>query len=170
MTTAEDRRKWAVDELDGERCRHLLRTHELGRLAVRRDATVDIFPINYLVVDDELFFRSAPGSKLMDLVESPNVAFEIDGHSGRRLWSVVAHGAARRLNDDEEIARSGIRSLQTSHPSDKYNYVAIHVDEVSGREFLGAPRRWGAGPIVVVGSVVVALVAVVGLLSQFVGR
>jgi hypothetical protein len=158
------------DVLDLERCRHLLRTHELGRLAIRRDDTVDIFPINYLVFDDELYFRSAPGSKLMDLAESPRVAFEIDGRSGRRLWSVVVHGVARRLSADEEIERSGIQKLQTAHDGEKVNFVAISSEAVSGREFTGTPRRWNAGSIVVVGALVVALIAIAGIVGQFIGR
>ena len=158
------------DALDLERCRRLLRTHELGRLAVRRDDTVDIFPINYLVFDDELYFRSAPGSKLMDLIESPRVAFEIDGRSGRRLWSVVVHGVARRLNDDDEIERSGIRSLQTAHDGEKFNYVAIRTEAVSGREFVGTPRRWNAGAVLLAGAIVVALIAIGGIVGQLVGR
>lgn len=161
--------KWRIEELDVEQCRHLLRTHELGRLAVRRDETVDIFPINYLVYHDHLYFRSAPGSKLMDLTANPHVAFEIDGRSGRRVWSVVIHGLATRLSSDEEIESSGILSLQTAHPSDKFNYVAIQTDTISGREFLSTPRRWNPGSIVVVGAIVVAVVAVVGLLSQLAG-
>jgi nitroimidazol reductase NimA-like FMN-containing flavoprotein (pyridoxamine 5'-phosphate oxidase superfamily) len=158
------------DVLDLERCRHLLRTHELGRLAIRRDDTVDIFPINYLVHDDELFFRSAPGSKLMELAQNPGVAFEIDGRSGRRLWSVVVHGVARRLNDDEEIERSGIRNFQAAHDGEKFNYVAIGTDEVSGREFVGTPRRWNAGAILLVGALVVALIAIGGIVGQLLGR
>jgi nitroimidazol reductase NimA-like FMN-containing flavoprotein (pyridoxamine 5'-phosphate oxidase superfamily) len=160
----------ASDVLDLERCRHLLRTHELGRLAVRREETVDIFPINYLVFDDELYFRSAPGSKLMDLTQSPRVAFEIDGRSGRRLWSVVVHGVARRLNDDEEIERSGIRTLQAAHDGEKLNYVAIGTESISGREFTGTPRRWNAGSIVAVGGVVVVLIAIGGIVGQLIGR
>lgn len=162
--------KWGVEHLDREQCRRLLRTHELGRLALRRDETVDIFPINYLVFDDELYFRSAPGSKMIDLTDDPEVAFEIDGRSGRRLWSVVVHGVARRLSAGDEIERSGIEALRAAHPSDKFNYVAITTESISGREFLGTPRRWNAGSIVVVGAIVVTLVAVAGILSQLLGE
>ncbi|MDP9027517.1 MAG: pyridoxamine 5'-phosphate oxidase family protein [Actinomycetota bacterium] len=162
--------QWEIEHLDVERCRHLLRTHELGRLAVRRDETVDIFPLNYLVFDDQLFFRSAPGSKLAELSASPQVAFEIDGRSGRQLWSVVVHGVARRLSSDEEIQRSGIETLRAAHPSDKSNFVTISTDSLSGRQFRGTPRRWNAGSIVIVGAIVVALVAVAGILSEFLGR
>lgn len=155
-----------IEDLDIEQCRRRLRTHELGRLAIRRDDTVDLFPINYLVFDDVLYFRSAPGSKLVDLTQNPKVAFEIDGRSGRRVWSVVVHGTARRLSSDQEIDRSGIERLRAAHPSEKLNYVAIEPDSISGRQFRGTPRRWNAGSIVVIGAILVALVAVGGVIGQ----
>ena len=159
-----------IERLDTEQCRHLLRTQELGRLAIRRDETVDIFPVNYRMHDDKLYFRSAPGSKMVDLTSNPHVAFEIDGRSGRRVWSVVVHGIATRLSSDEEIARSGIETLRTAHPSDKFNYVAITTESVSGRAFTGTSRRWNSGSIVVFGAIVVALIAVAGILSQILTR
>lgn len=162
--------KWEIEHLDVESCRRLLRTHELGRLAVRRDETVDIFPINYLVHDDQLYFRSAPGSKLAELSVSPEVAFEIDGRAGKRLWSVVVHGVARRLSADEEIERSGIETLRAAHPSEKNNFVTISTDSISGREFRGTARRWNAGSIVIIGAVFVALIAVAGIVSQLLER
>lgn len=159
-----------VDKLDLERCRRLLRTHELGRLAVRRDDSVDIFPINYLVHDDELYFRSAPGSKLMDVAANPRVAFEIDGRSGPRLWSVVLHGVARRLSTEEEIERSGIQTLRTAQGGEKFNYIALTTESISGREFLGSRRRWNSGSIMIAGALVVIVVAIAGIVSQFLGR
>jgi hypothetical protein len=47
--------------------------------------TFDVFPINYLAHHHELFFRSAPGSKLIDLTLEPNIAFEIDGEHARHV-------------------------------------------------------------------------------------
>jgi nitroimidazol reductase NimA-like FMN-containing flavoprotein (pyridoxamine 5'-phosphate oxidase superfamily) len=121
--------------LDEEECWRLLSARNLGRFAVKVADGVDVFPINYLAHNQELFFRSAPGSKLVDLTLAPNVAFEIDGEHARHVWSVVVHGTARRLASDQEIEDSGIQLLETWHPSEKYNYVRISPDSVSGRSF-----------------------------------
>ena len=86
------------------------------------------------------------------------------------MWSVVVHGTATRLSSDEEIAHSGIETLRTAHPSDKFNYVSITTESVSGRAFTSTSRRWNSGSIVVVGAVVVALVAVVGILSEILSK
>ena len=125
----------SVRILDDEECWRLLAESSLGRFAVRVRDGVDVFPINYLVHGRELFFRSAPGSKLMDLSREPGVAFEIDGEHARHVWSVVVHGIARRLASDQDIEDSGIQLLKTWHPSEKLNYVRISPDTVSGRSF-----------------------------------
>jgi uncharacterized protein len=125
----------AVRILDDEECWRLLAATKLGRFAVKIADGVDVFPINYLTHDRELFFRSAPGSKLVDLTREPRVAFEIDGEHARHVWSVVVHGTAHRLASDHEIEESGIQLLETAHPSEKYNYVRIRPESVSGRSF-----------------------------------
>jgi nitroimidazol reductase NimA-like FMN-containing flavoprotein (pyridoxamine 5'-phosphate oxidase superfamily) len=125
----------SVRMLDEDECWRLIAESSLGRFAVKVHDGVDVFPINYLAHDHELFFRSAPGSKLIDLTLEPKVAFEIDGEHARHAWSVVVHGTARRLASDQDIDDSGIQSLKTWHPSEKYNYVRISPESVSGRSF-----------------------------------
>jgi nitroimidazol reductase NimA-like FMN-containing flavoprotein (pyridoxamine 5'-phosphate oxidase superfamily) len=123
----------SVRILDDDECWRRLAGSSLGRFAVRVNDGVDVFPINYLAHHHELFFRSAPGSKLIDLTLEPRIAFEIDGQHARHLWSVVVHGTARRLASDQDIEDSGIQSLKTWHPSEKY--VRISAESVSGRSF-----------------------------------
>jgi nitroimidazol reductase NimA-like FMN-containing flavoprotein (pyridoxamine 5'-phosphate oxidase superfamily) len=124
-----------VRVLDDDECWRLLAASSLGRFAVRAGDGVDVFPVNYLVHERALFFRSAPGSKLADLTREPRIAFEIDGEHARHVWSVVVHGTADRLGSDREIDESGIQSLQAWHPSEKFNYVRITPEGVSGRSF-----------------------------------
>lgn len=136
-----------VEELSESACWRLLSSATIGRLAVHDGAEIDIFPINFLVGDDAVYFRSAPGSKLERLAEQGDVAFEADGREGPRIWSVVLRGTATRLDDDAEIARSGIQELRTAHEEGKYNYVRIAPRTISGRRFTpaGSPRRPGEG-------------------------
>jgi uncharacterized protein len=124
-----------VRVLDDDECWRLLAESSLGRFAVKVGDGVDVFPVNYLAHERALFFRSAPGSKLIDLTKEPNVAFEVDGEHARHVWSVVVRGAAHRLGSDQEIHDSGIAALQTWYPSDKYNYVRISPETITGRSF-----------------------------------
>jgi nitroimidazol reductase NimA-like FMN-containing flavoprotein (pyridoxamine 5'-phosphate oxidase superfamily) len=128
-----------VRVLDVNECWRLLAEANLGRFAVRAGEGVDVFPVNYRVHERALYFRSAPGSKLIDLTREPRIAFEIDGQHARHVWSVVVHGTAHRLDSDQEITDSGIQSLEPWHPSEKYNYVRIAPEKVSGRSFGKAP-------------------------------
>jgi osmotically-inducible protein OsmY len=123
-------------ELDEVECwTHLLKT-EIGRLAIRTDPGVDIFPVNYLVHDGALYFRTAPGTKLEELVNQPDVAFEIDGLGRKRVWSVVVRGTATRMNRDDDIHTSGILELRGWAPGEKHNFVRIQPTSITGRAFL----------------------------------
>jgi len=125
----------ALEVLGEEESWHLLASADLARLAVSIDDGVDIFPINYVVADRVIFFRTAPGSKLMDLTKHPIVALETDGTHNRRRWSVVVKGSAVRLGSDEEIEASGVLSLHSLVPTEKWNYVRITASSITGRQF-----------------------------------
>ena len=130
----------ALEVLGEEESWHLLASADLARLAVSIDGGVDIFPINYVVADRVIFFRTAPGSKLMDLTKHPIVALETDGTHNRRRWSVVVKGSAVRLGSDEEIEASGVLSLHSLVPTEKWNYVRISVSSITGRQFTSSRR------------------------------
>jgi len=158
-----------IAELDAEQCWRLLRTHDLGRLAVVGAAGADVFPLNYLVHDDGVYFRTAPGSKLNALDLHPAVAFEIDGRSRRKVWSVVVHGTARPVTDAEVVASSGVSRMPTDLPGEKHHYLTIDAPHLTGRSFIGTRRRWNIRSIVVVGVVAAVLVAALGLIGQALG-
>jgi nitroimidazol reductase NimA-like FMN-containing flavoprotein (pyridoxamine 5'-phosphate oxidase superfamily) len=124
-----------VEELSVATCWSLLRSETVGRLAVRTATGVDIFPINYLVSDATIFLRSAPGSKLVDIANEPEVAFEADGKRRRTRWSVVAKGTAQRMAYDADIHDSGVLELRTLTSSAKWNYVRIIPATITGRRF-----------------------------------
>jgi len=86
---------------------------------------VDIVPIDYVVTNSMLYFRSAPGQKLIDITSDSIVAFEADGTTGDLHWSVVLRGRALRINSDREIEDSGVLHLKSHSPARKWNYVKI---------------------------------------------
>ncbi len=124
-----------VEQLDVATCWSLLRSETIGRLAVRTSTGVDIFPVNFLVTGAMIFIRSAPGSKLVDIANEPEVAFETDGKHGRTRWSVVAKGTAERMPYDTDIHDSGVLELRTLTSSAKWNYVRIVPASITGRRF-----------------------------------
>ncbi|MDQ2662360.1 MAG: BON domain-containing protein [Actinomycetota bacterium] len=124
-----------ASELPESEAWRLLETTDVGRLALRRDDGVDIFPVNYLVTNQVLYFRSGPGTKMMQLTADPRVAFEVDGGRGRVRWSVVIRGTARRLGIDSDIESSGVLDLKPWDPRGKHNYVALQPETITGRRF-----------------------------------
>jgi nitroimidazol reductase NimA-like FMN-containing flavoprotein (pyridoxamine 5'-phosphate oxidase superfamily) len=123
-------------DLSHPQCWELLGESGIGHLALRAQPEgVDVVPINYLVHDRVLYFRSAPGTKLMELVEHPHVAVQIE-RLGDGLWSsVVVKGRAQRLARDDEIIESGVMTLVTSAPGEKSNYVRVTPEAITGRSF-----------------------------------
>lgn len=118
-----------------------LASASIGRLAVRAGDGVDIFPVNFAISEHLIYLRSAPGSKLMDIVQSPRVAFEADGSGRHTRWSVVVKGEAERMSSDDEIETSGVLDLATMTSAAKWNYVRIAASSITGRRFVsfGAP-------------------------------
>jgi nitroimidazol reductase NimA-like FMN-containing flavoprotein (pyridoxamine 5'-phosphate oxidase superfamily) len=130
-----------VEDLSAEECWRLLAAAPLGRLATAvvdpatGELSLDVFPVNFLVHEDAIFFRTGPGAKLMELTANDKVAFEVDGETGLVTWSVVVHGRAHRLMMDRDIEESGVLELEAVHPTDKWNYVRITVDSITGIRF-----------------------------------
>ncbi len=129
-----------VTELSVDECWRVLADHSLGRLAVTAAGTVDIFPVNYAVDDRMLYFRTAPGTKLLELSINDRVAFEIDGASEREAWSVVVKGVAERVELQSEIDAADRLPLQPWVPTLKYRWVRIRPVELTGRRFERAPE------------------------------
>ena len=128
--------------LSEEQCWERLDQHEFGRMAFHLADEVHIAPINYAVDGKRLVFRTAEGSKLLGVVMNEDVAFEIDEvvEEEEHAWSVIARGKASILEGEQARDADNLR-LRPWIASEKFNVVAIDVDEISGRQFRLA-RPW----------------------------
>lgn len=124
-----------VEELTADECWALLSRAELGHLAVAVAGAIDIFPINFIAADGMLLFRTAPGSKLLELSINPQVAFEVDEYDDRSAASVVVKGVAERVEVQSEIDAADALPLRPWIPTLKYRWVRIVPAEVTGRRF-----------------------------------
>lgn len=129
-----------VTELSEEECRERLAGQELGRLAVSVGKHVDIFPVNFVYNQRDIFFRTAPGTKLLELTIHTDVVFEVDGYTDTMAWSVVVRGVAERLDRDVQIDEAWALPLRPWIPTLKLEWVRVHIREVSGRQFLREPE------------------------------
>ncbi len=130
-----------ITELTTDECWQLLRSRDLGRIAASAAGTVDIFPINYAIDSTPaIYFRTAPGTKLLELAINDRVAFEIDDHDEAEAWSVVVKGRAERLERQSEMDAAELLGLTPWIPTLKYRWVRIRPTEVAGRKFTLGPE------------------------------
>ena len=150
MTTAAS----GTTILDSHTCLGLLRTCEVGRLAVSITDHPDIFPINYVVDRGNLVFRTAEGTKLAAALVGRGVAFEVDGYDADagEAWSVVVKGHATEIEQAHECFDALDLPLFPWHAGPKHHFVRIEPVELTGRRFhalghergVASARRWPA--------------------------
>jgi len=121
--------------LDVGECLSLLERRHLGRVALLDDGLPTILPVNYVLVDGFVVFRTDTGGKLEVALRGDVVAFEIDGIdvTSRTGWSVLVRGHAERVSDPTELARLRAMSLVAWAPGAKPHYVRIGAAEMTGR-------------------------------------
>ncbi|CAM3003957.1 pyridoxamine 5'-phosphate oxidase family protein [Prescottella defluvii] len=114
----------------------LLATERLGRLVLVTDDRPDVYPVNYVVHDGKIYFRTAEGDKLTELTLKPLTTFQVDHADATSAWSIVVHGIARTLVRFDEINAAEEFALQSWVPTSKYNFVEIRPTEIHGRRFV----------------------------------
>lgn len=122
-------------DLSREDCWALLRSTQVGRLAVAIHAQPFIFPINFMVDHGCLVFRTDEGAKLDGAYRSQSVAFEVDGTDpeGETAWSVVVTGHPAAVVDPDRVAAIEMREPSHWDPDARPYLVEIHPEEISGR-------------------------------------
>ena len=131
---------YPVHVLDEEECWDLLISSSFGRLALSIAGEPDIYPVNFVAADRRRVFRTAEGTKLLELTVNNKVAFETDGIGRDEAWSVVARGRARVLEHQADIDAADQLPLRPLVPTLKYIYVEIVPETVSGRRFQLGPE------------------------------
>jgi nitroimidazol reductase NimA-like FMN-containing flavoprotein (pyridoxamine 5'-phosphate oxidase superfamily) len=123
-----------------EECLQLIRHRPLGRLAIHTGALPAIVPVNFVLTDEGVILRTAPGTKLDQAIRNAVVAFEVDDYDALRHtgWSVNVVGIARELTDPVQIALAQHLPIAQWGPGDRTHFVCIGLDVVSGRRIVHA--------------------------------
>lgn len=96
-----------LEELTLAQCFALLATATVGRVGLSIDALPAILPVNYVLHDRAIVFRTVPGTKLDAATEGAVVAFGVDSYGDPAHptgWSVLARGVAQEITDPTELA------------------------------------------------------------------
>lgn len=122
-------------QLSVEECHALLGQRHLGRLAFIDGGLPLILPVNYVLDNGSVVFRTDNGSKLDAAVRGSPLAFEVDGVNeiNRTGWSVLARGHSELVTDSDVLDRLRRLPLVPWAPGAKPHYVRLAADEITGR-------------------------------------
>lgn len=134
-----------VRVLEEEAMWRLLGTQEVGRLVTRIGERIDVFPVGYALDGRSILFRTAPGTKLLELTAHDEVLFEVDHHTQRDAWSVVVRGTAAAVDHADEIAALDALASAPWAPTVKDVLVRITPTVTSGRAFERRPAEPAEG-------------------------
>ncbi len=137
-----------VTNLAANACWALLRSQEVGRLAVSIADRPEIFPVNYVVDHGTVVFRTAEGTKLAGAAQR-DVAFEADGYEPGtgEAWSVVIKGRGEEVSRAHELLDTADLPLFPWHAAAKPRFVRVVPDEISGRRFHVVDRETWKTPL-----------------------
>jgi uncharacterized protein len=121
--------------LTREECLEFLQGAVVGRIGYVADGIAIIIPVNFALLDGDIVFCTAKGSKLNWLSLRERVTFEADesrpaDHEG---WSVLIRGVAREVTHPEELAVLRRGPLHSWLRSPHENWVRISIESMSGR-------------------------------------
>jgi|SRR6185312_8244941 len=122
-------------------CWSLLASTALGRLVTSVDNRPEIFPVNFVVQNRTVLFRTAEGTKLVSTAINNQVVFEADEHNVAEGWSVIVRGTARAVRTAEDIEQAQRAQLLPWTATTKTHFVRIIPTAVTGRRF-----RFGSPP------------------------
>lgn len=125
-----------IIELTTSECLALLREAVIGRLAVVLEGQPDIFPINHVIDQGTIVFRTQVGTKL-SACAGHTVAYEVDGYdeAEESAWSVVVKGDAHEIRETYETIEALQLPLMPWQSGSKPYIIRIEPEHLSGRRF-----------------------------------
>jgi nitroimidazol reductase NimA-like FMN-containing flavoprotein (pyridoxamine 5'-phosphate oxidase superfamily) len=98
-------------------------------------------PVNFVVQNRTVLFRTAEGTKLVSTAINNQVVFEADEHNVAEGWSVIVKGTARVVRTDDDLADAEHAQLLPWTATAKTHYVRVIPTSITGRRF-----RFGSPP------------------------
>ena len=127
-----------IEIMGYDECLRRLGEDEIGRLAVIAPGGAPmIFPVNYVLDNKSIVFRTAAGTKL-DAGPRSRACFEVDcfDHDRRSGWSVVASGRLEEVTHYDSATFERVSRLPVDPWADgeKPHWMRLVADRFSGRE------------------------------------
>jgi uncharacterized protein len=130
-------------ELTRSECFDLLAGATLGRIALVDDRGPIALPVNFVLDQHAIVFRTAEGTKLDAACRGSRVAFEVDAidEAAGVSWSVLIRGEAADVTDPAELTRLSQLPLRPWAPGATNCYVRILPAVLTGRRICLAPPQ-----------------------------
>jgi nitroimidazol reductase NimA-like FMN-containing flavoprotein (pyridoxamine 5'-phosphate oxidase superfamily)/osmotically-inducible protein OsmY len=94
-----------IEVLSVPKSEEILARNSVGRLAFSVHGRVNVVPVHFVYDKGWIYGRTAPGGKLLQLLRTRRVAFEVDEHAALFDWrSVVVHGTFYVIEQSVENA------------------------------------------------------------------
>lgn len=126
----------------------LLGSVPVGRVVFTDRALPAVQPVNFVVHDGSVVFRTGAGSKLAAATREAIVAFQADrfDRDSETGWSVSVVGPARVVTDSAEIEELRKLPLRPWAPTKRDHFVRIELSHVTGRRLSrnGDLAHWDA--------------------------
>ena len=124
------------EDLTEIECWALLAGQGTGRVAYSENGRVLVFPVNYVVHDNAVYFRTASNGILGGGQDYRDASFQIDDHDSQRMdgWSVLLSGKAAAVTDAELL--TALWGRQMAEPwggGQRDVFIGIEPAMVTGR-------------------------------------
>ncbi len=135
-----------IEELEAPECLRLLETVSVGRVGVTMEALPAVFPVQFVVSDGAVIFRTVPGTKFDSATAGSVVAFEADDDrtGGAPIrWSVLVRGIAQALTEPAELSAARALPLGSwAREGGADRFVRIYPTVITGHRVAeSAPVR-----------------------------
>ncbi len=130
-----------LEVLDEAECLRLISPGGIGRIAYSGRYDLTVLPVNYMVVDGAVMFRTAQDSPTGEDLRTGiahaefRVAFEIDefDKAAREGWSVLIQGPAHHLDSPQEQAAAREAGVEPWPGGQKEHFIRIDPARITGR-------------------------------------
>ena len=140
MTNQAPRKDGTFQTIDAAECMTLLASTAVGRVAFDSGDGIAVYPVNHVVHDGQVYFRTSPYAAIVSaLLHTGRASFEVDEVDEflRSGWSVLVQGTAELVDPHEAL----VSLPSTEHPEPwaagtRTVTVKITPHQISGRRVL----------------------------------
>lgn len=137
-------RKPVTQHLEEEECLRLIAPGGVGRLAFTGRYGVTVLPVNYVLHEGTIVFRTAHSSPTDEDLRTGitgaeyKVGFEVDHIDAERQegWSVLVQGAAHHVDSEDERASVQRAGVEPWPGGDKETFIRIIPTRITGRRII----------------------------------